>query len=313
MNRHLKLSRAALCVWATMLTVIQVWVTTSGNTSTLLSSPASSSPADPSSPHPPCPRHCIHQRLHHPLAWWDKRLLHHLQAKMETPPKLSPQHLNGLDPHHPPWEHLFSYNQTEGLLRTIFQGKAGGVFVEVGAQDGLWLSNSWWLEAVRGWQGLLVEADPLNYLQLRASPRTSRILPVCVTADTHIVQEQMVRTRNPSHVTEELFRIQTGHSKRLKYATPTVDLLILDVSGGGFEMMTKFLTENKDIGNHFHVKMILYQDNELLQFFSLDEVKENLQEHGYRLIHIKQNHYLLYHESTKIHIMPYNSEPQPSQ
>ena len=55
------------------------------------------------------------------------------------------------------------------------------MFVEVGAQDGLWLSNTWWLEAVMGWRGLLIEADPHNYLKLKNSPRTAVTFQGCVT------------------------------------------------------------------------------------------------------------------------------------
>ncbi len=56
------------------------------------------------------------------------------------------------------------------------------MFVEVGAQDGLWLSNTWWLEAERDWRGLLIEADPHNYHRLRMSPRNSTTLSACVTS-----------------------------------------------------------------------------------------------------------------------------------
>ena len=42
-------------------------------------------------------------------------------------------------------------------------------FVEAGALDGLFFSNSAWLESTLGWKGLLVEADPVNFVKLKVS------------------------------------------------------------------------------------------------------------------------------------------------
>lgn len=38
--------------------------------------------------------------------------------------------------------------------------QSGGVFVEAGAYDGYWQSNTYWLERFRGWTGVLVEPVP---------------------------------------------------------------------------------------------------------------------------------------------------------
>lgn len=41
-----------------------------------------------------------------------------------------------------------------------FRSKSGGFFVEVGAYDGVVLSNTYFLEHERGWKGVLIEPDP---------------------------------------------------------------------------------------------------------------------------------------------------------
>jgi hypothetical protein len=41
-----------------------------------------------------------------------------------------------------------------------FYGKRNGFFVECGANDGQYLSNTWHLETRLNWTGLLVEANP---------------------------------------------------------------------------------------------------------------------------------------------------------
>lgn len=48
-----------------------------------------------------------------------------------------------------------------------------GTFVELGAWDGVTLSNTYVLERCFNWTGALIEANPNNYLQLQASRRTA--------------------------------------------------------------------------------------------------------------------------------------------
>jgi FkbM family methyltransferase len=50
--------------------------------------------------------------------------------------------------------------QDEFLDRVVFRGRRGGVFVEIGAYDGITGSNSLFFEIFRGWSGLLIEASP---------------------------------------------------------------------------------------------------------------------------------------------------------
>lgn len=54
----------------------------------------------------------------------------------------------------------------------------GGVFVEAGANDGISQSNTWYLEAYRGWSGLLIEPVP----ELAALARRFRRAPVANVA-----------------------------------------------------------------------------------------------------------------------------------
>ena len=41
-------------------------------------------------------------------------------------------------------------------------------------------------------------------------------------------------------------------------------------------------------------QVILYQDNELPQLFSLESVEEQLKEYGYNLLKVTMDHYLVY-------------------
>ncbi|XP_063861708.1 uncharacterized protein LOC135101544 [Scylla paramamosain] len=296
--------------WAALLTVLQVHLWEDQRPA---HSPA---PAPPSTP--PC-KTCFRRLLRRPLIWRDKALLDHLRGRLETcSPTLSPW--SALSPEHPPWAGVVSYNTTETFLRSVFASKRDGVFVEVGAQDGLWLSNTWWLEAVMGWRGLLIEADPHNYMKLRTAPRAATTFQGCVTPSLLTTQEVLVRRNNTGTTDQDVMRHQEGHTKLQKYATESdhyaghtftatcyplislllaaklrkIDLLTFDVAGGGFEMMQEFLESNKRLGNIFEVKAMLYQDNELPQFFTMDSIKEQLQDFGYGLLKVTMDHYFVY-------------------
>ena len=66
----------------------------------------------------------------------------------------------------------------------FFYGHELGFFCEVGANDGLRFSNTFFLESM-GWNGVLIEPDPRNFKPLIES-RSVRILPFCATDDDDI-------------------------------------------------------------------------------------------------------------------------------
>jgi FkbM family methyltransferase len=53
----------------------------------------------------------------------------------------------------------YSHPAYDGLDRKLawYLPERGGVFVEAGAYDGYWGSNTYWFERFRGWSGVLVE------------------------------------------------------------------------------------------------------------------------------------------------------------
>ena len=56
-------------------------------------------------------------------------------------------------------------NRLDQLLAPILP--MTGTYVELGANDGLTQSNTWWLERDRGWSGLLIEPALNRFIQLR--------------------------------------------------------------------------------------------------------------------------------------------------
>jgi FkbM family methyltransferase len=72
-------------------------------------------------------------------------------------------------------------------LEGLFPGKRDGVFVEVGAYDGVVLSNSYYFEGL-GWTGVLVEPDAAKAARCRASRPRSQIFE-CAAVGSETVQE----------------------------------------------------------------------------------------------------------------------------
>jgi FkbM family methyltransferase len=77
------------------------------------------------------------------------------------------------------------YQGLNGLDRKLepYVDHDGGYFVELGANDGLTQSNSYYFEKYRRWTGLLVEATPHNYLKCiqNRSPLTRIFCAACVS------------------------------------------------------------------------------------------------------------------------------------
>lgn len=60
-------------------------------------------------------------------------------------------------------------------LDSYFRKKSNGFFVEVGAYDGVVLSNTYFFEIERQWTGILVEPDSRNAANCRANRRNSKV------------------------------------------------------------------------------------------------------------------------------------------
>lgn len=59
--------------------------------------------------------------------------------------------------------------QDKFLNEVIFKNKKGGVFVEIGAHDGISFSNSYFFEKNLGWSGICVEPNPYVFNELKSN------------------------------------------------------------------------------------------------------------------------------------------------
>lgn len=89
------------------------------------------------------------------------------------------------DPQGVPGEFASQYGQ-DAFVVDLLGGKRDGVFVDIGANDGVSLSNSYVLEKQFGWTGLLVEPHADTYAKLVAS-RSSHAVQACAAPADGVV------------------------------------------------------------------------------------------------------------------------------
>ena len=143
----------------------------------------------------------------------------------------------------------------------------GGFYVELGANNGVDQSNTYYFEKQRNWRGVLVEPTPHNYLYCRAnrSPANRIFCAACVSFDYRekfvpIAYSNLMSTPIglQSDIAEPLAHAQVGRQFLHSYedvfvfgalATPLnvlllqaeapsrIDLLSLDVEGAELEVL----------------------------------------------------------------------------
>lgn len=69
------------------------------------------------------------------------------------------------------------------VIKDLFRDHKAGFFVEAGAADGEFLSNTLVLEKKLNWTGLLVEVEMKNYLKLKTKNRKAWSSPVCLATE----------------------------------------------------------------------------------------------------------------------------------
>ncbi|WP_425084039.1 FkbM family methyltransferase [Ruegeria profundi] len=72
----------------------------------------------------------------------------------------------------------------------VFNHKRSGYFVDIGAHDGITISNTYLLEKRLAWDGLLIEANPKSYEMCR-NTRNAKSLNICLDRENGEVQFEM--------------------------------------------------------------------------------------------------------------------------
>lgn len=202
---------------------------------------------------------------------------------------------------------LFAFTDTSGYFaqwgqdtfidQCLFGERRNGVFVDIGANDGVSLSNTCFFEKARGWTGLCVEPQPQVFALLQ-SRRSCRCIQGCAgTADGTVSFSSMTGEGNLLSGRPELF--PEGHLDRMaanaradgvaietievpcyeinglirRQGIETFDLLSMDTEGGEHDLLRALDIER------FRIQVIAVENN-----YSDRRIEQLLDARGFRLV-----------------------------
>ncbi|CAL8128894.1 unnamed protein product [Orchesella dallaii] len=140
------------------------------------------------------------------------------------------------------------------LVLKLLHNKSNGFFIEAGANDGEFLSNSLPLEVYHDWSGLLVEADPAPLQRLLSKRRKAWVAGCCLSPFNNSVKINMVTHKEWNGIGNipSLFKgvVKKGdfsdpfevqcfplYSLLLAIGRTEVDYLSLDIEGAEYEVL----------------------------------------------------------------------------
>jgi len=113
-------------------------------------------------------------------------------------------------------------SQDQFLEENIFHGFKNGIFVDVGAHDGVSYNNTFYFEQANGWNGINIEANPDIY-SLLVKNRPSCINLSCAVANTEGTAEFYKNKGGTEMLSGLVQQYHPLHTERLKRETETSD------------------------------------------------------------------------------------------
>ena len=194
------------------------------------------------------------------------------------------------------------WGQDESIVK-FYKGKKNGFFVEIGAADGIELSNTYMLEKDYEWSGICVEAIPEQYTKLVSNrPRSSCCNMAVYNESNNTVTFDIsngysllsgINTHIDKHAeyvnsNKPTVSVQTISLNDLlaKYNAPSfIDYLSLDTEGSEYEILKTLNFENFKFGyidvEHNHVEPRRTNIRQLLLNNGYAYIGENLGDDRY--------------------------------
>ncbi|XP_068200561.1 uncharacterized protein [Palaemon carinicauda] len=218
---------------------------------------------------------CLSSRMDGPIAQNDLQLLKLTREKFLLPPSTEPYHLTLEDKHAMEYNSYRDFNLSwrflDEVIQVLFKDEPPGFFVEAGAFDGEFCSNTLDLERLRGWKGLLVEADEDLFSRLRRKNRKVWISNTCLATAPYPHRTTLVKFANHKKPKDEFALSVRGFNaliestdlkERMEHGFPVyqlsqclplatlllavnvshVDLISLDVEGVEMEILRTFFS-----------------------------------------------------------------------
>ncbi|KAI9556512.1 hypothetical protein GHT06_016301 [Daphnia sinensis] len=179
-----------------------------------------------------------------------------------------------------------SMGQAQSILE-ILKNKENGFFVECGALDGELRSNTLYMERNLGWDGVLIEADPKNFVKVQEKNRRAWTVPACLSTSTspktvvfkqafnqgRISQNQLDDQNRAGSVQVQCFPI---YSILAALNRTVVDYFSLDIEGDELAVLKTIPWNNVRIQT---LSVEFIHDKE-----GKDQIKEYMTQQGYEVV-----------------------------
>jgi len=163
------------------------------------------------------------------------------------------------------FEHLlqnFKNSQSEkfqDLFVDYIMKKKSGFFIEFGCCDGLYLSNTFFLEKFRGWNGILIEPSKIYHSDLKKNRDNCKIDFRCV----HSISNDYINffenkfQYNKKNTSNENYQVLTVSLNDIFIENKliSVDFLSIDTDGSEYEILSNFNF------NKFKVNIFIVEHN----------------------------------------------------
>ncbi|XP_066949320.1 uncharacterized protein [Macrobrachium rosenbergii] len=217
-----------------------------------------------------------------PIAPDDPWLLRHARERYLEPPSTEPYDLEILSGKNSSMGYnvyrisAISWLYLDTTIRFLFKDEPPGFFVEAGALDGEYISNSLQLELEKGWKGLLVEVDEEMYARLRKKNRKAWTSSACLATKPYPHQATLVKFINHEALTKDVDSLtMRGYNaltdakdlkERMGHGFPTyqtsqclpLQTLLLSINATNVTMISLDVEEmERDVLNSFYDSKVL--------------------------------------------------------
>ena len=156
----------------------------------------------------------------------------------------------------------------------FFKNKKSGFFVEIGAYDGIEGSNCYHFEKFMNWEGIAVEASPLQFEKLKKN-RNCKLINLALGSENKLVefyevvegftqmsginninfQNSLERIKKNSNSKINKIKIESKTFNKLIPNDQIIDLISIDIEGNEFEVL-------KSIDfDEYQIKVIIIENN----------------------------------------------------
>ena len=157
-----------------------------------------------------CSKECMRRQMSIPTSAGNKEIIKLIRTKyMELPAPKGSYNIN-FTLESPPWNELGHWGQIHDVVEMYFKNENDGIFVEIGAQDGEFMSLTLWLEVIKGFRGLLIEPNRFYYNILRSKNRSAFSINACASTKNGAHKDQLWLRKIPDGLPKLLHMIQEG-------------------------------------------------------------------------------------------------------